>query len=137
MYVEVDLRTLPKTPEHEWLFRPGPVPLRMRCDLAICLETAEHLPEPAGVALVRMLCAASPVVLFSAAQPGQGPYPPPGAPEKDLGRWHINEQTPAYWADQFRACGYQQLDVIRPRFGEDMRVLPWYRTNTYVYVEGE
>ena len=53
-------------------------------DLAMCLEVAEHLPASAGARLVHTLTQAAPLVLFSAAVPGQG------------GSHHINEQWPGY-----------------------------------------
>src|SRR5688572_21793249 len=43
-----------------------------RFDLAVCLEVAEHLPSSMACPLVSALCQAAPIVLFSAAVPGQG-----------------------------------------------------------------
>lgn len=43
-----------------------------RFDLAVCLEVAEHLPPSRAGSFVADLCAAAPVVVFSAAIPGQG-----------------------------------------------------------------
>jgi SAM-dependent methyltransferase len=90
-------------------------------DLAICLEVAEHIPHAHSAALVDALCAAAPVVLFSAAIPGQG------------GRGHVNERWPEYWRERFRAQGFSMCDVIRPRVREDRRVLWWYRQNLVIY----
>src|SRR5204862_3532668 len=66
-------------------------------DLAVCLEVAEHLPEKASPRLVELLATAAPVVLFSAALPGQG------------GTRHINEQWPAFWQRLFAARGFVRL----------------------------
>src|SRR3981081_11169 len=61
-----------------------PLDLGRRFDLAICLEVAEHLPAASADALVALLTRHAPVVLFSAAIPGQG------------GTGHVNEQRPVY-----------------------------------------
>ncbi len=90
-------------------------------DLAICVEVLEHLPPPAGDAAVAGLTACAPVVLFSAAIPGQG------------GTGHQNEQWPSYWAERFDRHGFVAYDVIRPRVWNDARVQPWYRQNLVLY----
>jgi SAM-dependent methyltransferase len=63
-------------------------------DLAYCFEVAEHLPELLGLRLVDFLCMLAPIVIFSAATPGQG------------GTGHINEREPDYWIGQFTARGF-------------------------------
>jgi SAM-dependent methyltransferase len=95
---------------------PGPF------DLAVSIEVAEHLPARAARPLVRALSAAAPVVLFSAAVPGQG------------GRSHMNEQWPLYWRNLFAEQGYTRLDPIRPRIWRDTRVAWWYRQNLFLFV---
>jgi hypothetical protein len=90
-------------------------------DLAICLEVAEHLLARQGVSLVTALTETAPVVLFSAAIPGQG------------GTGHVNEQWPEYWQRLFEARGYRMLDAIRPRIREDQRVAWWYRQNMVLF----
>jgi len=67
-------------------------------DLAYCLEVAEHLPPLLGEALVAFMAALAPVVVFTAAQPGQG------------GQGHINEQPKAYWIERF-AAKHMRYDV--------------------------
>jgi len=57
--------------------------------LALCLEVAEHLPASKADALVECLTNLAPVVLFSAAIPGQG------------GHGHINCQPKEYWVAKF------------------------------------
>lgn len=71
-----------------------PVSLQERFDLAISLEVAEHLAPERADSFVADLCAASNVVLFSAAIPGQD------------GTRHQNEQWPSYWAERFIRHGY-------------------------------
>jgi hypothetical protein len=92
-----------------------------RYDLALCLEVAEHIPHEHSGDLVDALCAAAPVVLFSAAVPGQG------------GTGHINERWPEYWRERFQARGFRMCDVVRPRVREDRRVVWWYRQNLLIY----
>lgn len=98
------------------------VELVRRYDLAICLELAESLPAARGDAIVRTLCDASDVVLFSAATPGQG------------GPNHIHEMPVSYWAGKFRERGYDAFDVIRPAVWDNDDVGWWYRQNTLLYL---
>src|SRR6266545_3258022 len=100
----------------------NPPALGRTFDLAVCLEVAEHLPEPASPGLVKLLTDAAPVVLFSAAIPGQG------------GTDHINERWPAFWRELFAARGYVRLDPIRPRVLRDRRVEWWYQQNAFLFV---
>ena len=67
-------------------------------DLAVSMETAEHLPKDAADRYVALLCSLAPVVIFTAAHPGQG------------GIGHLNEQPPEYWTELFRAHGFQLLE---------------------------
>jgi SAM-dependent methyltransferase len=90
-------------------------------DLAVCLEVLEHLSAQAGRNIVAALTEAAPVVLFSAAVPGQG------------GTNHVNEQWPEYWRRLFEARGYRMLDPIRPRIRDDKRVAWWYRQNVLMF----
>lgn len=94
-----------------------------RFDLAICLEVVEHLSPEAGARVVKWLCSHAPVVLFSAALPGQN------------AATHINLQWLSEWANQFGACGYTGHDIIRPEIWNDARIPYWYRQNAVVFVE--
>ena len=94
-------------------------------DLAISLEVAEHLPESAAEGFVSALCRLAPVVLFSAAIPGQG------------GTGHINEQWPGYWSERFGAAGHKPIDCIRARVWSNPRVQWWYAQNTLVFAKAE
>jgi SAM-dependent methyltransferase len=100
-----------------------PLPVKRSFDLAMCLEVAEHLPEAVAAELVRQLTALAPVVVFSAAIPGQD------------GTDHINEQWQDYWRARFAAEGFAAYDVIRPRIWNDDRIEFWYRQNIICYVK--
>jgi SAM-dependent methyltransferase len=105
------------------LSRPFAVPDRY--DLALCIEVAEHLPRRAAAPLVRALTAAAPIVLFSAAIPGQG------------GKRHLNERPHRYWQDLFASYGFACFDCLRPRIWQDGRVAWWYRQNLFLYGSAE
>lgn len=92
-----------------------------KAELAVCLETVEHLPPERGPGLVEELCAAAPIVAFSAAIPKQG------------GHGHINERWPSYWAALFAERGYRPDSRIREQIWDDTRVEPWYRQNLLVF----
>ncbi len=85
------------------------------------LEVAEHLPPTTAETFVKCLCSHADVVLFSAAQPGQG------------GERHVNERKPSYWAGLFAANGFNAYDSIRPLLAENKVVAPWYRFNTLLF----
>ncbi len=94
-----------------------------RYDLCISVEVAEHLSENRAQAFVQLLCAASDVVLFSAAIPYQ------------LGEHHINEQRHSYWIQHFATQGYDCYDVLRPHIWNDRRIEWWYRQNVLLFVK--
>jgi SAM-dependent methyltransferase len=102
-----------------------PLELNRRFDLVMSLEVGEHLPESAAQTFVDSLVRHGPVVLFSAAVPGQG------------GTAHINEQWPRYWAERFHGRGYVLIDCVRDRIWNNRLVPVCYRQNTFLYVEHE
>lgn len=106
-------------PDESFLAHDLTQPLRLdrRFDLALCLEVAEHLPTDAAGALIESLTRLAPIVVFSAAIPGQG------------GEGHCNEQWPSFWTDRFAAFGFQPLIDPRGRIWTDDDVDVWYRQN--------
>lgn len=54
-------------------------------DLCLCLEVAEHLPERYAGHLCKLLSRVAPLLVFTAAPPGQGGY------------FHVNERPQSYW----------------------------------------
>ncbi|MCS6855678.1 MAG: class I SAM-dependent methyltransferase [Elioraea sp.] len=103
----------------------APLRLARRYDLALALEVAEHLPCDRAEGFVADLLSAAPLVLFSAAIPGQG------------GEGHVNEQWPAWWAERFAARGARCLDPFRSVLWHDERVTWWYRQNMLLFAAAE
>lgn len=98
-----------------------PIDLGVRYDLAQCVEVAEHLPASAAPVLVATLCRHAPLILFSAAPPGQG------------GEHHINEQPYAYWQAMFAKRDFRLFDCLRPRIAAAREVAYWFRYNLFLY----
>lgn len=90
-------------------------------DLALCLEVAEHIPENHSTKLIEILVSSAPLILFSAAIPGQG------------GVNHINEQYPSYWIKKFIDYDYSCFDIIRPKFWYNKHIEYWYRQNCLIF----
>jgi SAM-dependent methyltransferase len=98
-----------------------PVELSRAFDLALSLEVAEHLPASTAAVFVESLVKLAPVVLFSAAIPGQG------------GIHHVNEQWPQYWGGLFAKHDYVMIDAIRRRIWRNEDVKVWYRQNIVMF----
>jgi len=111
-------------PQDRFLARDlaSPFGLSRRFDLVVSLEVGEHLPERSAATFVEGLTALGPIVLFSAAIPGQG------------GTQHVNEQWPSYWAELFRRHDYVHVDCLRLRLWRDEAVARWYAQNMLFYV---
>lgn len=92
-------------------------------DLCISLEVAEHLPESSADIFVETLTSLAPVILFSAAIPGQ------------FGDNHVNEQWPSYWEERFKKLGFYGFDVLRQKFWNNDNVTWWYRQNMVLFVK--
>ncbi len=92
-------------------------------DLVECLEVAEHLPASRADSLVADLVRHAPMVLFSAATPGQG------------GENHVNEQPCSYWQRRFASHGYVAIDCLRPLLQQLPEIPHWYRYNLVLYVQ--
>jgi SAM-dependent methyltransferase len=94
------------------------------CDVAISLEVAEHLPASKADKYVGLLCSLSPIVVCSAARPGQ------------TGRDHVNLQPQAYWIEKFQdnghVCDAAEAQLLSSRWREG-RVADWYYENIMVF----
>ena len=84
--------------------------LQRRFDLAQSLEVAEHLPGARAASFVADLVSHAPVVLFSAAPPGQG------------GENHLNEQSYDYWRALFLRHDYVPIDCLCPLLKSDAAI---------------
>jgi SAM-dependent methyltransferase len=98
-----------------------PFYLNQKCDLAVSLEVAEHLPIERAESFVDDLAKLAPVVLFSAAIPGQE------------GTGHVNCQWPSWWAEHFAARDFLAYDPIRPQIWDNNDVAWWYRQNILMF----
>lgn len=96
---------------------------KKKFDLALSLEVAEHLAAERAETFIDDLIALAPVILFSAAVPGQGGY------------WHINEQWPSYWSDLFAKRGYAAVDALRKLIWDNENIEWWYRQNLLIFVD--
>lgn len=99
-----------------------PFDLGQQFSLVECLEVAEHIPADNAATLIESLCKHADVVLFSAAQPGQG------------GENHINEQPCEYWREKFLGNGFVACDPFRPAILGNGNIEPWYRYNLLLFV---
>lgn len=63
-------------------------------DLALCLEVAEHIPEPLAGAFLDNILRFSDRLILSAAQPNQG------------GHHHVNERPKRYWVAKLAEMGF-------------------------------
>ena len=108
------------------LMKDPPAQLEGSFDLAYCFEVAEHLPPELGERLVRYLAGLAPLVIFTAAHPGQG------------GTGHINEQPKTYWVEQFQKAGMRHDTDLSGRVAaafkaQDVKA-PWLIENVLVFV---
>ena len=99
-----------------------PIEIERRFDLAICVEVGEHLPDSYSEVLVKSLTSLAPVIVFSAAIPGQG------------GLHHVNLQWPPYWEKIFVKYGYELIDCLRWQVWDHPEVGVWYAQNCLLYV---
>jgi SAM-dependent methyltransferase len=96
-----------------------------RADLAYSFEVAEHLGAELGDRLVEFLTLAAPIVVFTAAQPGQG------------GSGHVNEQPRDYWAQRFAAREFVEAAELSSRLSAEFVQRgvqgTWFARNVAVY----
>ena len=91
-------------------------------DVSVSLETAEHLPPWLATPFVDALTAAR-LVVFSAAQPGQG------------GTLHMNERPLEYWYARFAARGFRPASTDAAFRGAvaDLDLPWWYAANVHLF----
>jgi len=95
-------------------------------DLAYSFEVAEHLSPELGDRLVAFLATSAPIVVFTAAPPGQG------------GSGHINEQERPYWVERFRNHGMVERQDLQDRVAAGFRDArsSWLAANVMVFTRG-
>jgi len=99
-----------------------PVSLDGRFDLALSLEVAEHLAAEHAEQFVKTLAQIAPIVVFSAAIPGQG------------GEQHLNEQWPSYWIERFAVHDFIAFDPFRRQLWQLPAIDWWYAQNILLFV---
>ena len=118
--IRVMLLDIRKAQSFQW---PG------KWDLAMCFEVAEHIEAEYADRLVGLMTSAAPVVVMTAATPGQG------------GLQHVNEQPREYWHKKMAARGFAHwpeklkvlLDGIERAVENGEYVTPWLAKNLEVY----
>ncbi|MDA8377721.1 MAG: class I SAM-dependent methyltransferase [Planctomycetia bacterium] len=99
-----------------------------RADLVISTEVAEHLPPESADKFVAFIASAAPLVVFTAATPGQG------------GTDHLNEQPAEYWVEKFGSLGFS-LDEGRTRVMREEWTRPevavYYSKNLLIFRKGK
>jgi len=97
----------------------------IRFDIAISLEVAEHLSERNADRYVELLTDLAPVVVLSAAGPGQE------------GTGHVNIQPKKYWITKFanRCFRYdEKLSIHWSHNWRDRGVAHWYYSNLMIFL---
>lgn len=106
-----------------------PLELDRRYDLALCIETAEHIPPRFADTLVDTVTAAAPRVFFTAAPPGLG------------GTHHVNEAPREYWIEKFESHGFWYAAEETNQFMESIRsemeidAAEWIADRPFIFVE--
>ena len=94
-------------------------------DLAVSMEVAEHLPQTCADRYIDLLARLSPVIVFTAAPPGQG------------GTAHLNEQPLSYWISKFQERGFSLAEELSRRWRENWDaagdVKHWYWQNLMIF----
>lgn len=92
-------------------------------DVALTIEVAEHLPGSSADSFCLTLVRSAPLIVFSAAVPGQG------------GVDHHNEQPLSYWVGKFWNLGYVPLELFRPYIASDTLMYKWLKNNLIAFVD--
>jgi hypothetical protein len=104
--------------------KPVAAQVRGRADLVYSFEVAEHVPAHLADSFVQYITCLGPLVVFTAAQPGQG------------GIGHINEQPLNYWIAKFENVGFCQsvaeTETLRGDF-QRRETSYWFYKNAIVF----
>ena len=94
-------------------------------DLTTSFEVAEHLPPWVANRYVALLCKLAPVVVMSAATPGQ------------TGTDHVNERPHSYWVKKFEQNHYAFEEAASRQLSQlwkSSNVAPCYYSNVMVFI---
>lgn len=94
-------------------------------EFLISVEVAEHLSKNKATFFIENLCNLSDIILFSAAQVGQG------------GKNHLNERPLNYWKKIFAQKGYRPYTFFKNYIWQKnvFKKFPYYIANTVLYVK--
>lgn len=102
-----------------------PLELDDRYDLALCIETAEHIPSRFDDILVDTLTAAAPRVVFTAAPPEHG------------GTHHVNEAPREYWIEKFQSNGFSyaadETDRLQESIRSEVDTAEWVADRLFIF----
>jgi len=101
------------------------IALPRKYDIAISIETAEHIQKDSAKIFVETLTNASDIVLFSAAIPFQG------------GTNHYNEQWQDYWCKIFYEFGYCWVETFKKQIWDNKGIRTLYKQNLGLFVKNE
>lgn len=124
-YVNKNLLLIPKEDFRSINLEKDEFKTSIKYDLAICLETAEHVSKERENQLLTILTKSADIVLFSASIPYQG----------GTGQGHVNEQWQSYWIDKFLKKDYIAIDCIRRRIWNNKEIFYFYRQNMFIFVK--
>lgn len=95
-----------------------------KMDLVVSLEVAEHIGEQYAYTFINTLINLGDLILFSAAQKGQG------------GINHVNEQPLSYWESKFKKKGFiKHSNIINDFIKDKEHISQWYRKNSILYIK--
>jgi SAM-dependent methyltransferase len=104
--------------------KPVAAQIHETADLVYSFEVAEHVPASLADKFVHFMTCLGPLVVFTAAQPGQG------------GIGHVNEQPLDYWIEKFEKVSFRQssteTETLRAGFHK-RDTSYWFYKNAVVF----
>lgn len=100
----------------------GSLGLKLKVDILISVETAEHIYAKSTESFIETLCQMSDIIIFSGAFKDQG------------GLYHFNERLHSDWANHFLSNNFSVYDFFRPSLWGRDDVSYWYQQNVFLYV---
>lgn len=99
--------------------------IKIKTDLVVCMEVAEHLSFKRSTSFIKNLCSLSDTILFGAAVKHQ------------RGTLHINEQPQSFWVNLFSKNGYIAHYLPRKKLWNNEKILktPYYISNSFLFIK--